>query len=610
MQSTTLPDYLKIPSGSIPSFHKRVGDPIDHGNMRASSGGFPVPGEQNPTSTSVMAQDYFVSEATWTNILAYGKFDYIVIGSGFTALAFITETLKHDVNKRILCIERGDFWLPSHFQNLPLPFKMVLGGPSETFPWTLSRKTFKTKELGFCHGSCPFFGGRSTFWSAWSPKPDKSLMRDFPEELIKTTEEKDFWYSAKKLLNVTPATKIDDRVFSGLQEAIDKILQKELSKIPTADSVESAPLAVGPRARTSLMRFNKFSVPGPLLAQYENQRVLAEKEKGMPLELMINCTATGLKKDDDGVVRAIETSRGVLSWTDDDTKVVLCAGAIPNATLLLNSFYSCHQTVGKRLTGHFQSHITARCLADNVDWKSNGFLEIAATYLAGMDPKTHRQYHVQITAIHSPRPQDDADDAARECPDYAAAATYEQLKDSENYVVFVCASLGELDESNKENFVRLNDSKDPSSNVTLQLTLTDDDKKLWDTMDKATFETIEAMSGDSGIVEYWDTHNGKWSTNKPPTEDIRIPGVVHEASTAFVGPESKGGSLDSFYRPHEVANVFVTGAALFPTAGSWNPTLTMCGFAQDLARKLGENPGLIPPSKKEEVMPLGSKSGP
>jgi hypothetical protein len=34
----------------------------------------------------------------------------------------------------------------------------------------------------------------------------------------------------------------------------------------------------------------------------------------------------------------------------------------------------------------------------------------------------------------------------------------------------------------------------------------------------------------------------------------------------------------------------MTGAGLFPTAGAWNPTLPMCGFAQDLARQLHANP--------------------
>jgi hypothetical protein len=89
------------------------------------------------------------------------------------------------------------------------------------------------------------------------------------------------------------------------------------------------------------------------------------------------------------------------------------------------------------MTGHFLTHIAARCPIANIkDWKPSKSLEIAATYLAGRHPVTKKQYHVQITALHSPNPKYDAEDAARECPDYAAAATYEQLKGSENHVVF------------------------------------------------------------------------------------------------------------------------------------------------------------------------------
>lgn len=145
--------------------------------------------------------------------------------------------------------------------------------------------------------------------------------------MIDASNEDGFWHAAEKLLNVIPADKIRDGIYCEMQKAIDDLLRKGLGQIPTADSVEPAPLAVGTKSHTSIMRFNKFSVPGPLLALHESQRKLAETGEGRPLELMINCTVTGLKKDDvGGVVRAIETNRGVLSWTDDDTKVVLCAG--------------------------------------------------------------------------------------------------------------------------------------------------------------------------------------------------------------------------------------------------------------------------------------------
>ena len=123
-------------------------------------------------------------------------------------------------------------------------------------------------------------------------------------------------------------------------------------------------------------------------------------------------------------------------------------------------------------------------------------LEIAATYLAGRDPDTGLQYHVQITAIHSPHPKWDAVDAGRECPDYAAAATLAQLEGSEDHIVLgelsnlasrfaqltlssnfvVCATLGELNEHNKNSWVKQN-RQNPyvTTNIKVQVTLDEKD---------------------------------------------------------------------------------------------------------------------------------------
>lgn len=81
--------------------------------------------------------------------------------------------------------------------------------------------------------------------------------------------------------------------------------------------------------------------------------------------------------------------------------------------------------------------------------------------------------------------------------------------------------------------------------------------------------------------------DGEWSTKKPTQN--KVPGYVHEAATLWMGDDPSTSVVDLQYRPHGINNVFITGAAIFPSSGSWNPTLTMCGFAQDLARQLAHS---------------------
>ncbi|THU85298.1 FAD/NAD(P)-binding domain-containing protein [Dendrothele bispora CBS 962.96] len=600
-----IPDYLKTPHSISPSFHFRVGEKpkgseVAKPEQPVNEFGYPRPGIQSPTPSAATAAHYFVDDATWSAILDHGDFDDVVVGSGHCALAYVDEALKRDPHRKILILERGGFWLPEHFQNLPLPFKMVLGGPSETFPWTLSTKTRRIPELGFMHGSCPFFGGRSTFWSAWCPTPTPELMRSYPESMKKTAESPEFWKKCKSLLRVTPADQISDQIFAELQIDIDDALKRgrEEGKIPTADVTEPAPLAVGRTTPTSTLAFNKFSTPGPLLALQQRQTVLAGRKQGSPLMIATDCVVERfhVDEDEDHAVTVLETSRGDLCFPNGKTNLILAAGAIPATTMLLNSLESMQTRAGKRLTGHFLSHIVARYPMNNNQkcGISKDRLEIAASYVSGKDPKSDHQYHIQVTAIHSPHPESDAEDAGRECPDYAAAASAEQLKGSEKYIVLVCASLGELDENNTNSWVKRNpQDPDVTTNVKLQVTLTDVDHSLWDVMDKATFDSIKAMAqSEAANLEYWHDSgsgdgSGTWKKTKPDSKQNRVPGVVHEASTLYMGPKTDPhAAVDEMYRPYGCKNVYVTGGAIFPAAGSWNPTLTMCGYAQDLASKI------------------------
>ena len=95
------------------------------------------------------------------------------------------------------------------------------------------------------------------------------------------------------------------------------------------------------------------------------------------------------------------------------------------------------------------------------------------------------------------------------------------------------------------------------------------------------FKAIEVIAaGKAGELEYWNREDGKWESKHYVN---RVKGLFHEASTTFMtedfdvpqpGENAAIGlpSVDKTYRPYGLAkgNVYVTGAGLFPTAGSWN----------------------------------------
>lgn len=171
--------------------------------------------------------------------------------------------------------------------------------------------------------------------------------------------------------------------------------------------------------------------------------------------------------------------------------------------------------------------------------------------------------------------------------------------------VIACATLGEFG-PNKDSWLRsISSTAHDVPSVELQLGLDEDDERLWDLMDTATCETIEHLAGDPPSVQYWHEASSTWQHVRPLKAEIRSPVLVHEASCTPVGEV-----LDEDYKVIGCQNVvslahffhidrlmlllqkklthgqFVTGSGIFPTAGSWNPTLTIVAFAQELARLL------------------------
>jgi hypothetical protein len=447
------------------------------GTAAASSNlksGFPTPGPQSPTGQRVMDHVFFLSHAGWKAAREEGNFDLVIVGTGFCALAVANQALSRDPHCRILMIERGPFFLPEHFQNLPLPFVNTLGGLSETFPWTLAAETAlgQAGTVRWQHGMVPFFGGRSTLWSAWCPQPTEEEMNGWPAQAIAAARE--YFRSAEDLLHVQKADQVDAGkgelarelislkrpVYGALQQRIQDLLKAHGRSINGIYRTEAAPLASAAE-HVDGIDFQKFSVPGALLSLATKQAQLYSDGKGAPLSIVTQCVVERILQQD-GCATALQTSRGILPL--GDAKLILAMGTLPPTTLVRNSFPQATE-VGKRFAAHFITAIVARVPREDLEPVSGfGDLEIGACYVAGIGRDYTQQYHIQLSALWDKNPAQNAGIALRYMPDVVATASMAQLQSSSDHVLFVCAVLGELDYRNPNNwFLKNPQDSDPTT---------------------------------------------------------------------------------------------------------------------------------------------------
>lgn len=562
--------------------------------------GFPTPGPQSPSGQRVMDHVFFLSNDAWKQAREERRYDLVVIGTGPCGLAVAHRALKRDPSCRILMIERGTFFLPEHFQNLPLPFVNTLGGLSETFPWTLSDRTAggSNGTIRWQHGMVPFFGGRSTLWSAWCPRPTREEMQGWPEATVASAESR--FQAAEELLHVQRADQVDEwrdesekaavrkkrPVYGALQSVVQGLLKEKRAQAPAVYRTEPAPLASRAEPRSGI-DFQKFATPAAILQLVLRQRERAAAGGGHPLDVVTDCVVQRIISQGPRAT-ALQTSRGVLPL--GNAKLILATGTLPPTTLVQQSFPAVPQA-GERFSAHFITSVVARVPRSDLD-PDGGFgpLEIAACYVAGKGEDYSQQFHIQLTALADQDPGANSESALRHMPDVVATASKAQLRGSGGHVVFVCAVLGELDYRNPDSWFRPNPADgDPTTASILQVAELSSDRRTWDVMDESTFQVLERILSPKGPgrVEYWHgtPDEGSWSAGRPPVGQRRVDALVHESSTLHLG-EDEHSPVRLDYRLRGVENVFVTGGSLWPRGGSWNPTLTMVALAFDLVDQL------------------------
>ena len=329
------------------------------------------------------------------------------------------------------------------------------------------------------------FWCRSTVWSGWCPEPKGEEWDGWPTSTI--TAAKDNFEWAKKLLRVRPADEIDKfgsdykkipaeeldvlrkYVNRPVYDKLQKVVQERLNRFVTNNTndlyniyrTEPAPMAI---ESLDGIDFQKYSIPGELL-KLVSEQATKEKENSacFPLDIVADCIVEQIinesksDKPEESCAIALQTSRGVLPI--GKAKLVLAMGTLPPTTLIQNSFPNL-ENVGKRFSAQFISSIIARvpiAYFEGVEGKDKfSELELGACYVAGVRKDEgvdnyKQQFHIQLSALVNKDPEKNSAKALRYMPDVVSTATMEQLKCSENHVVFVCAVLGELDATSGRN---------------------------------------------------------------------------------------------------------------------------------------------------------------
>jgi choline dehydrogenase-like flavoprotein len=536
-------------------------------------------------------------------------FDIIIIGGGTFGAAMAQHMFYRDKarNHRILVLEGGPMFLPSHIQNLPMiginaadptsieelrndPKAAKKQKDSEVWglPWHSS-----TKFPGLAYS----LGGRSVFWGGWSPQLLDAEMpaAKWPADVVNDLNTTYFRQAAEQI----GVTQTNDFVKNELHEALRQQLFDGIQsgKVPGAvplnelelhlDNISpaqmdlnklEAPLAVETQTRSGFFCNNKFSSV-PLLITAARTAYAESKGDDFKKRLMIVplCHVNRLAFDGTKVT-GVETNQGFVPLPANG-QVIIALATIESTRLALNSFRGVpnYDLFGKNLMAHLRSNLTIRVPRTSVTNLSNTIKELQASALFVKGRYTHADgtvsyYHHQITAAGLGENGNNPEtELFKIVPDIDGFDVFKSATD--NNVVITIRGIGEMEPMNPQSFVRLDNEADEFGTPRAFVSIADSakDRDVWKAMDKTADDIAKVFTNGQPVAG---------------SVQDKLGTTHHEAGTLWMGNDQATSVTNKDGRFHHVTNCFVAAPALFPTIGSPNPMLTGIALVRRMARHI------------------------
>ncbi len=523
-------------------------------------------------------------------------FDAVILGSGMFG-SYCADKLSRN-GLRVLVLEAGPFLVPQHLQNFP---NLGLFEPGKTLPSSAQTNppTPRNQVWGIPWSSETEFvglafcvGGKSPYWGGWCPKLQDDDLSDWPSSTVKYL--KDNYPLLEQQLGVDVRT---DFIQGPLYNAIFAKAKAKLSQPLTA--VEEPPLAVqGQSPASGLFSFDKYSSVSLLCEALRDDAARSGSDDQRNLFLVPNAHVTRLITNQ-SIVTEIEVSvNGVLRRLPlaESASVVLAMSGIESTRLALLSLprQDGLALAGRNLMAHLRSNTYFR-VKRSVFEKQTPLpknLQTAAFLVRGGTPDG--KFHFQVTASADENPQQTgAGDSDRllyaMIPDIDVLQKILDMQKSDwiSFAVRGCAQK-QGDKVNpvpnpSGNWINISPFEADEYDVPrafIQLSVSDQESRLWDAMDKATIDFANALADN-------DPNNIQFTSNISD-HSVRdgLGTTYHEAGTLWMGSDPSASVTDGNGHFHHITNAFCVDQALFPSVGSVNPVLTGLTLTRNVSEKI------------------------